>query len=61
MEKNENKIIKKWKKNDKKIIKKNQIDFFIILFESVSVSISIVRSYKNVFICLFSHSRHERR
>jgi hypothetical protein len=44
-------------KNGKKIIKKTQIDFFIILTEWISVSIAV---YKNVSIRFFPYSRHER-
>jgi hypothetical protein len=44
---------KKWKK----IIKKNQIDFFIILIEWISDSIAV---YKNVSRRFFPYLRHER-
>jgi hypothetical protein len=44
-------------KNGKKIIKKTQIDFFIILIEWISVSIAL---YKNVSSRSFPYSRHER-
>jgi hypothetical protein len=44
-------------KNGKKIIKKNQIDFFIILIEWISVSIAV---YKNVSSRFFPYLRHER-
>jgi hypothetical protein len=40
-------------KNKKKIIKKNQIDFFIILIKWISVSIAAV--YKNVSIRFFPY------
>ena len=41
--------MKKWKKiekNGKKVIKKNQIDFFIILIEWISVSISVYNMFQ---------------
>jgi hypothetical protein len=50
-------MVKKWKKNGKKIIKKTQIDFFIILIEWISVSIAV---YKNVSSRSFPYLRHER-
>ena len=44
--------MKKWKKiekNGKKIIKKNQIDFFIILIEWISVPLQYTRMFQSAF------------